>query len=244
MMQNDERLVRYREIWQTKPALKRIYECYYQQIVGQCRRDGRTLEIGGGSGNLKAFIPEVVSTDVIPASWLDAVADAHRLPFAAASFDNIVLFDVLHHLERPRMFLGEAARVLRPRGRLVMVEPAITPLSGLFYRLVHPEPVRMHEDPLVPGEPSPARDPYNANLAIPTLLFGRYRDRLAGIIPQLCLIESRRIALFSYPLSGGFQPWSLISARLAEPILRAERLLEPILGPLMAFRLIATLERV
>jgi SAM-dependent methyltransferase len=56
-------------------------------------------------------------------------------PFAAASFDNIATFDVLHHLERPRLFFQEAERVLRLGGRIVMVEPAITPLNGLFYRV-------------------------------------------------------------------------------------------------------------
>jgi SAM-dependent methyltransferase len=75
-------------------------------------RPGQTLEIGGGSGNLMNFMPAVISTDVVPAPWLDAQADAQRLPFAPASFDNIAMFDVLHHLERPRLFFQEAERVL------------------------------------------------------------------------------------------------------------------------------------
>jgi len=66
-------------------------------------------------------MPAVVSTDILPAPWLDALADAQRLPFAAASFDNIEMFDVLHHLDQPRMFLQEAERVLRRGGRIVMV---------------------------------------------------------------------------------------------------------------------------
>jgi SAM-dependent methyltransferase len=241
LMSGDVRLLEYRRTWELKPALKHIYENYYRQIIEQCR-PGRTLEIGGGSGNLKAFAPDVLSTDILFAPWLDAVADAQRLPFAAASFDNIVLFDVLHHIERPRMFLAEAMRVLRPGGRLVMIEPAITPISGLFYRLMHPEPVRMADDPLATGDLSPGRDPYDSNQAIPTLLLGRDRARLATQFPELHLVEYRRIGLFSYPLSGGFRPWSLIPAAAVRPLLRLERVLEPLLGRFMAFRLIATLE--
>ena len=75
-------------------------------------RAGRTLEIGGGSGNLKAFAPDVVSTDVLAADWLDAACDAQRLPFADDSFDNIVMLDVLHHLQRPVRFFEAATRVL------------------------------------------------------------------------------------------------------------------------------------
>ena len=95
---------------------------------------GPTLEVGGGSGNFKLFAPDTVSSDILPAPWLDLVCDAQRLPFADASFANIVMVDVLHHIGSPLRFLKEAARVLRPGGRLIFCEPAITPLSGLFYR--------------------------------------------------------------------------------------------------------------
>jgi len=40
---------------------------------------------------------------------------------AAANFDNIAMFDVLHHLKRPRRFFQEAERVLDQRGRVVMI---------------------------------------------------------------------------------------------------------------------------
>jgi SAM-dependent methyltransferase len=188
-------------------------------------------------------LPAVISTDIVPAPWLDAVADAQRLPFAADSFDNIVLFDVLHHVERPRMFLNEAAGVLRPRGRIVMVEPAITPLSGLFYRNFHPEPVIMSADPFLDGPLDPSRDAFEANQAIPTLLFSRQKAQFTAEFPALRLVECRRLALFAYPLSGGFRPWSLLPAGLVQPLLRIERWLEPMLGWFMAFRMIVVVER-
>src|SRR5512134_2847437 len=111
-------------------------------------RPGLMLEIGGGSGNLKEFMPRVVTTDILQAPWLDAVADAEALPFRDKTFDDIVMVDVLHHLEAPGLFFREAQRVLRPRGRLVLVEPAITPLSWVAYRFCHQEPVIMGQDPL------------------------------------------------------------------------------------------------
>jgi hypothetical protein len=141
------------------------------------------------------------------------------------------------------MFLDGAARVLRPCGRIVMVEPAITPLSGLFYRNFHPEPVIMSADPLLDGPLDPSRDAFEANQAIPTLLFSRQKGRFAAEFPALRLIESRRLALFTYPLSGGFRPWSLLPAGLVQPLVRIERWLEPILGWLMAFRMIVVIER-
>ena len=154
----------YRYVWQTKPVLRVIYTHYYREMIARCCL-GKTLEVGGGSGNLKSYLADVVTSDIQPMAWLDVVADAHYLPFTAESFDNIVLFDVLHHLQRPRLFLLEAERILRPGGRLVVLEPAITPLSWLLYKLLHDEPVRMSEDPLTPGSLDPTRDPFDANQA-------------------------------------------------------------------------------
>ncbi|MSQ87568.1 MAG: class I SAM-dependent methyltransferase [Alphaproteobacteria bacterium] len=204
---------------------------------------GPTLEIGGGSGVFKEFAPDTISTDILAAPWLDLVADAQTLPFTASSFSNVVMFDVLHHIEFPRRFFIEASRVLKPGGRIIMVEPGITPLSWPFYRFIHPEPVRMTDDPLYEGVADPARDAFDANQSIPTLLFGRHRERFAKIFPEFKLVEKQWLSLFAYPLSGGFKPWSLIPSVLVGPLLRLENVLAPVVGPAMAFRLLAVLQK-
>jgi SAM-dependent methyltransferase len=233
----------HRELWQQKKSLRAIYGDYYRRIAKRCR-PGRTLEIGGGSGNFKDYLPETLSMDVQSFDWLDLVADAHRLPFSNGSFANLVMIDALHHLERPGLFLREAARVLQSGGRVIMIEPAITPLSWPVYTFLHPEPVDLADDPLAPGDLTPNRDPFAANQAIPTLLFGRHRARLAAEIPDLMLLEFAKFSLISYPLSGGFRPWSLLPAALAPTVIKLEDALSPLLAPLMAFRLLAVLARV
>jgi ArsR family transcriptional regulator len=49
------------------------------------------------------------------------VADVHELPFAQASFDAVLMFHTLTYAEKPALALGECARVLRPKGRLVVL---------------------------------------------------------------------------------------------------------------------------
>lgn len=91
---------------------------------------------------------------MLPADWLDSLCDAQRLPFADESFDNIVILDVLHHLGRTVRFFGDASLALKP---------GILPISGVFYRALHHQPVDMSADPLEEGPIDPTRDPYDSN---------------------------------------------------------------------------------
>ena len=237
-----DQLVDHRGVWERKPVLRLVYDDFYDRIAAACRR-GRTIEIGGGIGNLKQRLTEVVATDIQSAPWLDCVADAQRLPFADACAANIVMVDVLHHLEFPLVFFREAARVLRPGGRVLMVEPAITWGSSLFYRLFHHEPVRTSADALANGSPDPRRDPYASNQAIPTLLATRDRARFHRLFPTLRIASVQWFSLAAYPLSGGFKPWSLVGDGVARRLLRIERALEPALGRYAAFRMLLMVEK-
>ena len=53
--------------------------------------------------------------------FLQAVCES--LPFAEGSFDLVVAFEVIEHLERWENFLAEARRVLRPAGMLLVSTP-------------------------------------------------------------------------------------------------------------------------
>lgn len=81
------------------------------------------LRQGGGSwasGDLTeeavASIRSLVGTDV------HQVEGGH-LPFADASFDRVVVVDMLEHVPDDRAFVRELARVTRPGGRLVLNTP-------------------------------------------------------------------------------------------------------------------------
>jgi ArsR family transcriptional regulator len=49
-------------------------------------------------------------------------APAEQLPFANGSFDVVLSHMVLHFLPDPELAIAEAARVLRPRGRLILID--------------------------------------------------------------------------------------------------------------------------
>ncbi len=232
----------YQRRWEEKPALRAVYADLHRRMSA-ASAPGPGLEIGGGIGNFAAEHGDLVRMDIQRSPGVQIAADAHRLPFAAASFDNLYLFDVLHHLQCPLLFFAEAERVLRSGGRLIMVEPGITRLSGLLYGMGHEEPVDFSWSPSADCVLDPAKDPYTSNQAIPTILFKRSTQWLAASRSSLRVVDAHWLSLFVYPLTGGFKAWSLMPASWVKPLLRVEEMLLPLLGRWMAFRLLVVLEK-
>ena len=233
-------LVERREIWESKTLIRKLYRKWYR-LIADALRSGKTLELGGGSGNLKQFFPGVITSDVVYAPWLDAVLDAQGLPFKNRGLTNIVLFDVLHHLKAPVIFFGEAERVLAPGGRIVMVEPYVSWLSFLVYRFLHQEGMHWRADPFR-VERSKENDPFDGNQALPTLIFEKQRAKFSDLFPRLRIIGEKRMDSLLYPLSGGFHHPSLCPLFLTKAFEYVEDLMQPICR-FTAFRLFLVLEK-
>jgi len=99
--------------------------------------DGDVLDAGCGEGYGASILADrarsVVGVDLEPdvidhaAATYPTVrfraADLEALPFPDASYDAVVSLQVIEHLRRPREFVSECARVLRPCGRLILSTP-------------------------------------------------------------------------------------------------------------------------
>ncbi len=116
----------------------------------------RVLDIGTGTGRvLELLAPSVAEAIGIDASAAMLAlararlaraglanaavrrADMYRLPFADAGFDLVVAQMVLHYAEAPGRVLAEAARVLTPGGRLVVIDLAAHRRADLALRFAH-----------------------------------------------------------------------------------------------------------
>lgn len=96
---------------------------------------GDVLEIGTGSGyGIEVLAPRTerfVTLDkhAPTPGLLDRPGVEFRcatvppLPFADGSFDCVVSFQVIEHIERDALFVAEARRVLRPGGMLILSTP-------------------------------------------------------------------------------------------------------------------------
>lgn len=132
----------------------------------------RLLEVGCGAGNLlmQAIVPgsypialdlsmqaltfvrsrlkEASSSSEAPNGFACTQAIGEALPWREASFDCVLMSEVIEHLERPQISICEAARVLRPGGRLLIT----TPNYRSFWPLMEWAVDRLNMAPKMAGE--------------------------------------------------------------------------------------------
>jgi len=116
----------------------------------------KVLEVGAGTGVMSLLLAElgytVTATDISTAMLDEArrkasqhtlaiafeIADAEALPFGDGSFDAVFGRHILWTMPHPDRALAEWHRVIKPGGRLVLVDSLASPpsLTGKLQRLV------------------------------------------------------------------------------------------------------------
>jgi len=124
------------KITSDNPIHQRLLKAYYiaKELV-----HGDMLEIGCGEGRgvslLKEKVKSYTGLDKIQ-EVVDVLSAAHPqaefkqavippLPFADASFDSIISFQVIEHIKDDKKYLQEIARVLKPGGIALITTPNI-----------------------------------------------------------------------------------------------------------------------
>lgn len=113
----------------------RLEESLLRELDLPC--DCLLLDAGGGTGRVAAALRQhlggAVVTDVSPGmlkyargKGLDCVrAPVENLPFASGTFDRVFMLDAFHHVRSQTETARDLFRVLRPGGRLLIIEPDI-----------------------------------------------------------------------------------------------------------------------
>lgn len=215
-----------RHIVRRKTLLRGVYRDWYAAIASALPPGADpVLELGSGAGFLQEVLPGLITSDVFPLRGLSLATDARCLPFDRGCLRAIVMTDVLHHLADPRLFFRDAARCVRAGGRVVMVEPWVTPWSRLVYGRLHHEPF----EPASPRWEFPSSGPLSgANGALPWIVFSRDRGVFEREFPEWRIRSIQPMMPLRYLLSGG------VSMRSLAPgwSLGAVRGLEALLSPL------------
>jgi len=109
------------------------------------------LDVGCASGSISKYIAQmgykVYGIDTLESSIEIAneffsnpnatyeLRDMIKQPFAENSFDCILFFETIEHVENPAQFLREFHRILRPNGCLILSTPNAASLKNMLYAL-------------------------------------------------------------------------------------------------------------
>jgi SAM-dependent methyltransferase len=216
--------------------LQRLYQEWYKLIEGSLSDNtGPILELGSGGGFIKEIIPDAFTSDILNIPNVDIRLDGRHLPFQSNSLAGIVMVDVFHHIPDVRMFFSEAARCVKPGGRVVMNEPWVSLWSSFVYKY-------LHHEPFLPDKADwrfPSSGPLSgANSALPFIVFQRDHKIFERDFPQWRIRKIYLHTPFSYLLSGGLKIDHLVPGRLFRFCRNVEKLLSPVISYTAMFALI------
>ncbi|MBV8717947.1 MAG: methyltransferase domain-containing protein [Chloroflexi bacterium] len=240
-----DRFEELRQGWERNEPLRTLYAYWFAEIQDALSPvlPGTVVELGSGPAFVRQFMPWMRTSDIVRTPDHDYQIDATApWPFRDGSLDGLLLFDVLHHLSAPSIIFREATRALRRGGRLVMMEPYVSPLAYPFYRFLHVEGLDPTFEPFA-CEVAVDKDPFEGNQSVPRLIFEDNAAHLAARFPFLRLIDRRLYSGLSYVATGGFGHLPLVP-RFTWSILNGlDRRMPVKLQPLVAFRMLVCLER-
>jgi SAM-dependent methyltransferase len=221
----------------SKPFLRRIYDEWYSTLAKELPAgEEQVLELGSGAGYCERFIPGLITSEIFHCSRVKAVVDAQRMPFADGSLRAIVMTDVLHHMPHPERFFAEASRCLRKEGKILMIEPWVTPWSRLVYTRLHHEPFRPEAEDWSFSSTGPLS---GSNCAMPWIVFVRDRRKFESLFPKLTIERIRPFLPFRYLLSGGVGLRSLMPGFTHPAWAGLERMLESQMPRLAMFAFVS-----
>jgi len=113
-----------------------------------CAEGQKTLKMNPFSNNLVGIDVSRQKLQKARCQGLEVVlCDARLLPFRSSSFDSIVSFHVIEHINKPRLVVSEVYRVLTNNGFAVISTPNRDRLSCfiLFPKFLHSNPEHVFE---------------------------------------------------------------------------------------------------
>ncbi|MGD9332115.1 MAG: methyltransferase domain-containing protein [Desulfobacterales bacterium] len=241
---HQDEIHRNRLLWQKKAILRQIYGDFHLRMARHLShlRQGLTVELGSGMGNIKQVVPDCIRTDLFANPWIDQVENAYRLSFAPSSVANLLLMDVFHHLQFPGDALDEFHRVLMPGGRIIILEPCLSLLGLIVYGGCHPEPLGLMKTIQwhAPTEDHQDSKCYYAAQGNASRIFSR--PSFQHLLTKWRPIKSERFAAIAYILSGGYSKPQLLPDRALRFIAATEAILDT-MPRLFATRYLVVLQK-
>ncbi|HQP08787.1 MAG TPA: methyltransferase domain-containing protein, partial [Anaerolineaceae bacterium] len=99
---------------------------FLHEQISKLSPGSKVLDVGAGRGDFADILTaqNTLAVDVIPFPEVDIICDLTQcIPFKEASFDAVVLMNVLEHVFNTRDLLINTRSLLKPGGKLILTIP-------------------------------------------------------------------------------------------------------------------------
>lgn len=240
-LDSPERTILHKEFIKNKFYLNKLYHQWYTEFKKEIKTlpEGKLIELGSGSGFIKDIDERIITSDILDLPTNDMTFSALEMPFEDNSVAGIFMIDTMHHIPDAKTFLEEVQRVLKPGGKMIMVEPANSFFGRLVYQNFHHEPFDPKGSWKIPNT-GPLS---GANGCLPWIVFERDYNIFKQQFPSLSLEDIKYRNPLLYLLSGGVSYKQLLPNFLYKPVAFFDGLLPKIWRGFSMFQLIKVIKK-
>jgi SAM-dependent methyltransferase len=187
-------------------GLRAYFESLYSELSDELKNAELILEVGAGAGVSEIFLNQkILRTDLFSFPEFGVLGDSpmENLPFKDDSFDLVFAMDAIHHSIFPLDALSECLRVISKGGTVLLVEPYVSFLSYIPYKLFHHEDTswRYKNEESISSS-SYQKDPSSGNQGISKFLIAKLGDTGENKL-QFTSFGIKFISPFSFFATGG-----------------------------------------
>ncbi len=116
---------------------KFLFQAYKKKfdLIKNRIKNNKSLEIGSGSGIASYFLKNIITSESKKTSNTNLAFNVYRNKLKK-KVGIILMVDVFHHLHRPCVAIKNLKKSLKKNGKIVMLEPYVSPISFIFYFII------------------------------------------------------------------------------------------------------------
>lgn len=225
--QSHTRIVEHSKVAAVKPAFLDVIRDIQTSFLDSLNHNKDSslisiLEVGSGVIPLSSNGYLVVSSDIQVSNGVNVCIDGTAIGLKTASFNYLFCQNSFHHFESLSRFLVEASRILRPGGKVYLVEPSFSLLARIVYPRLFDSETYIHDLKLHNIDDVQKSNRY-PNQASSYVLFVKNLSLLIDSLPFIESVSIRHLPSgLRYLLTGGLNFRSLAPKRVLSLLRRFE----------------------